>query len=43
LECGHEFVAALVQEGAVSETKAMEMARNYLHDTAAKLYGDRKK
>jgi hypothetical protein len=36
-------LAELVEEGAVSETKAMEMARNYLHDTAAKLYGDNKK
>jgi predicted TIM-barrel fold metal-dependent hydrolase len=35
-------LAELVEEGAISETKAMEMARDYLHDTAAKLYGDKK-
>ncbi|HXM98896.1 MAG TPA: amidohydrolase family protein [Candidatus Dormibacteraeota bacterium] len=35
-------LAELVEEGAFSETKAMEMARNYLHDTAAKMYGDKK-
>jgi len=32
-------LAELVEEGAVSEPKAMEMARNYLHDNAARLYG----
>jgi hypothetical protein len=35
-------LAELVDEGAVSETKAMELARNYLHDNAARLYGDLK-
>ncbi len=35
-------LAELVEEGAISETKALEMARNYLHDNAAKLYGDLK-
>jgi hypothetical protein len=35
-------LAELVEEGAFSEAKAMEMARNYLHDTAAKMYGDKK-
>jgi hypothetical protein len=29
----------LVAEGAVSEEKALELARMYLHDNAAKLYG----
>ena len=32
----------LVEEGAITEPKALEMARNYLHDTAARLYGDMK-
>jgi hypothetical protein len=35
-------LAELVAEGAISEDKAMELARLYLHDTAAKLYGDKK-
>src|SRR5215813_6869101 len=35
-------LAELVAEGAVTEDKAMELARLYLHDTAAKLYGDKK-
>ena len=35
-------LAELVAEGAMSEDKAMELARLYLHDTAAKLYGDKK-
>ncbi len=35
-------LAELVEEGAISETKAIEMARNYLHDNAAALYGGRK-
>jgi hypothetical protein len=35
-------LAELVQEGAISEPKALEMARNYLHDTAARMYGDMK-
>src|SRR5215467_3040277 len=32
-------LAELVAEGALSEDKALELARMYLHDTAAKLYG----
>jgi predicted TIM-barrel fold metal-dependent hydrolase len=32
-------LAELVSEGAVSEEKALELARMYLHDNAAKLYG----
>ena len=32
-------LAELVSEGAVSEEKAVELARMYLHDNAAKLYG----
>jgi len=32
-------LAELVSEGAFSEEKAMELARLYLHDNAAKLYG----
>jgi uncharacterized protein len=35
-------LAELVEEGAVTETKALELARNYLHDNAARLYGDMK-
>jgi uncharacterized protein len=35
-------LAELVEEGAVSEAKALELARNYLHDNAARLYGDLK-
>jgi len=35
-------LAELVAEGAISEDKAMELARLYLHDTAARLYGDKK-
>ena len=35
-------LAELVEEGAITEAKAMEMARGYLHDNAAKLYGDKK-
>ncbi len=35
-------LAELVEEGAISETKALELARNYLHDNAARLYGDLK-
>ncbi len=35
-------LAELVQEGAITEAKALEMARNYLHDNAARVYGDRK-
>lgn len=36
-------LAELVDEGAISESKALELARNYLHDNAARLYGDLKK
>jgi len=36
-------LAELVDEGAISEAKALELARNYLHDNAARLYGDLKK
>jgi hypothetical protein len=32
-------LAELVAEGAVSEEKALELARMYLHDNASKLYG----
>jgi hypothetical protein len=32
-------LAELVAEGALSEEKALELARMYLHDNAAKLYG----
>jgi hypothetical protein len=32
-------LAELVSEGAFSEQKALELARMYLHDNAAKLYG----
>jgi len=35
-------LAELVEEGAITEPKALEMAHNYLHDTAARLYGDMK-
>jgi uncharacterized protein len=35
-------LAELVAEGAFSEIRALELARMYLHDNAAKLYGDRK-
>jgi len=35
-------LAELVDEGAISEAKALELARNYLHDNAARLYGDLK-
>jgi len=33
-------LAELVSEGAFSETKALTLARLYLHDNAAKLYGE---
>src|SRR5580765_2564610 len=36
-------LAELVDEGAFNETKALELARNYLHDNAARLYGDLKR
>jgi len=32
-----------VDEGALTEGKAMELAHDYLHDNAVKLYGDLKK
>jgi hypothetical protein len=35
-------LAELVAEGAVTEEQALELARLYLHDNAAKLYGDLK-
>jgi hypothetical protein len=35
-------LAELVAEGAFSEEKALELARLYLHDNAARLYGDMK-
>jgi predicted TIM-barrel fold metal-dependent hydrolase len=35
-------LAELVDEGAFSEAKALVLARNYLHDNAARLYGDLK-
>src|SRR5438093_4967233 len=35
-------LAELVAEGAFTEEKALEMAHFYLHDNAAKLYGDMK-
>src|ERR1700730_1413320 len=37
-----EALAELVAENAISESKALELARMYLHDNAAKLYGDKK-
>ena len=36
-------LAELVEEGALTEKKALELARGYLHDNAARLYGDLKK
>jgi hypothetical protein len=35
-------LAELVAEGAFTEPRALELARMYLHDNAAKLYGDMK-
>jgi len=35
-------IAELVAEGAFTEGKALELAHMYLHDNAAKLYGDMK-
>jgi predicted TIM-barrel fold metal-dependent hydrolase len=35
-------LAELVSEGAITETRALEVAHLYLHDNAAKLYGDMK-
>jgi hypothetical protein len=31
----------MVSEGEISETRAIELAHAYLHDTAVKLYGGR--
>jgi len=36
-------LAELVEEGALSEAKALELAHGYLHDNAARLYGETKK
>ena len=36
-------LAELVDEGAITENKALELARDYLHDNAARLYGDLKR
>jgi uncharacterized protein len=38
-----EALAELVAENAISEPKALELARWYLHDNAAKLYGNHPK
>ena len=35
-------LSELVEEGALSEAKGLELARNYLHDNAAHLYGEKK-
>jgi len=35
-------LAELMVEGAVTEAKALELARNYLHDNAARLCGEKK-
>ena len=35
-------LAELVEEGALSEAKALALARDYLHDNAARLYGEKK-
>ena len=35
-------LAELVSEGAFSEAQALELAHMYLHDNAAKLYGEMK-
>src|SRR6202045_2836272 len=37
-----EALAELVAENALSESKALELAQLYLHDNAAKIYGDKK-
>jgi hypothetical protein len=36
-------LAELVEEGALTEAKALELAHSYLHDNAVKLYGDLRK
>jgi predicted TIM-barrel fold metal-dependent hydrolase len=35
-------LAELVSEGAMTEAKGLELAHMYLHDTAARLYGEQK-
>jgi predicted TIM-barrel fold metal-dependent hydrolase len=35
-------LAELVEEGAMSEPKALELAKAYLHDNASRVYGDMK-
>ena len=37
-----QALAELVAENAITEAKALELARMYLHDNAAHLYGDKK-
>jgi len=37
-----QALAELVSENAITESKALELARMYLHDNASKLYGDKK-
>jgi hypothetical protein len=37
-----QALAELVAENAITEAKAIELARMYLHDNAAQLYGDKK-
>jgi uncharacterized protein len=37
-----EALAELVAENAITESKALELAHLYLHDNAAKIYGDKK-
>jgi hypothetical protein len=37
-----QALAELVAENAITETKALELAHMYLHDNAAKLYGEKK-
>jgi uncharacterized protein len=36
-----QALAELVAENAITEAKALDLARMYLHDNAAKLYGDK--
>jgi hypothetical protein len=37
-----QALAELVAENAITEARALELARMYLHDNAAQLYGDKK-
>jgi predicted TIM-barrel fold metal-dependent hydrolase len=37
-----QALAELVAENAINEAKALDLARMYLHDNAAQLYGDKK-